>query len=110
MSPEGSEIRCSARRDGDDALITISDNGPGLPPERQADPFGRFGYSSAAGSGDGRGSGLGLAYVAAVARKHKGMAAYSANPAGGAVFSIRLPLEHYPDLPPAQEDEEEERA
>jgi signal transduction histidine kinase len=89
-SPGGGIIRCSLAREGDVALACVSDDGPGLPPERHADPFGRFGYSGTA-SGAG-GSGLGLAFVAAAARQCGGEALYAQGRSGGAHFTLRLPV------------------
>ncbi|MGE4411242.1 MAG: CHASE2 domain-containing protein [Sphingobium sp.] len=99
-SPEGGTVECGAMRDEEDVIIWVADEGPGLPPEREEDPFGRFGYS---GQPDGeRGSGLGLAYVEAVARRHGGKADYRAGPKGGACFSLRLPLAPGEDINPGQ--------
>ena len=89
-SPKGGVIRCAVAREGEFALASVSDDGPGLPPARKADPFARFGYSRAA-SGV-RGSGLGLAFVAAAARQCGGEALYAATESGGAHFTLRLPI------------------
>ncbi|MGE4429327.1 MAG: sensor histidine kinase [Sphingobium sp.] len=89
VSPEGSVISCGVRQEGDEVIAHVADHGPGLPPERRDAPFARFGYSGAAGEG---GSGLGLSYVATVAERHGGSAHYADGPAGGACFSLRLPL------------------
>lgn len=89
-SPRGGVIRCAVVREGAFALASVSDDGPGLPPERRADPFARFGYSMAA-SGV-RGSGLGLAFVAAAARQCGGEALYAETESGGAHFTLRLPV------------------
>lgn len=88
-SPEGGVICCGVRREGDQVIAHVADQGLGLPPERRDDPFTRFGYSRAASQG---GSGLGLAYVATVAQRHGGSAHYADRPGGGACFSLRLPL------------------
>jgi len=88
-SPAGGTIRFGVRREGDAIIASVADQGPGLPEERRADPFARFGYSSTGGKG---GSGLGLAYVASVAERHQGSAYYEDAPGGGACFSLSLPL------------------
>lgn len=89
-SPDGGTVRCRVARADDRVLASVEDEGAGLPPERRADPFARFGYSSA--GGDDLGSGLGLAYVAAVARFHRGEARYADKEGGGARFTLALPL------------------
>lgn len=71
------------------AQICVADNGPGLPPDRMAGPFARFGSRSNA---DGPSAGLGLAFVKHVVDAHHGQIAVQENPDGGTVFEIRLPL------------------
>lgn len=89
-SPEGGRIDCGAAREDGHIVAWVTDEGPGLPPERQADPFARFGYSG--GPEGERGSGLGLAYVQAVAQRHGGTATYRPGQGGGAHFQLRLPF------------------
>ncbi len=89
-SPKNGTIRCAVVRDGDHVLASVSDEGPGLPPARRADPFARFGYTRLATGA--RGSGLGLAYVAAVARQSGGDVSYAEGASGGAHFTMRLPI------------------
>jgi two-component system sensor histidine kinase ChvG len=93
FSPRGSAVRIElARRDGG-ALATISDEGPGIPPESQDLIFSRF-YSYRPGRTareDGH-SGLGLALVKAIVEGYGGTVRASNRPEGGACFSLRLPL------------------
>ncbi len=71
------------------AIITISDNGPGLPPERAKNIFARFGDR---GDTSTDGSGLGLAFVAAVVQRHGGAIVCDTIEPSGTCFTIRLPL------------------
>ena len=71
------------------AVITISDNGPGLPLERAKNIFARFGDR---GGTSTDGSGLGLAFVAAVVQRHDGEIVCDSNMPCGTCFTIRLPL------------------
>lgn len=73
-----------------EALITVRDNGPGLPPERLRDPFARFGARSGK---DAVSAGLGLAYVKRVVDAHHGAITVRPGAAGGTIFEVRLPLE-----------------
>lgn len=87
------EVSCvlSVERDASKAraVITISDNGPGLPSDRAKDIFARFG-----GRGDAStpGSGLGLAFVQDVIQHHGGTIACVSDPERGTCFTISLPL------------------
>ncbi|MBW5483437.1 ATP-binding protein [Streptomyces bambusae] len=80
----GARIAVTARPDGDDLLLRVADNGPGLP--AGADVF-RRGWS-----GKGEGRGLGLALVRQAAHRHGGSVSATEAPGGGAEFTVRLPL------------------
>lgn len=58
-TPTGGSIEVAARRDPDACIITVRDDGPGLPPEQAASATDRFWRSVE--TGDAPGSGLGLA-------------------------------------------------
>jgi signal transduction histidine kinase len=77
-------VTISTRRDGDRALLTVADEGPGLLPEEAERAFERF-WRGASARGDG--SGLGLAIVRAIAQRHGGRVRVE-----GAAFTIDLPL------------------
>ncbi|WP_457575327.1 two-component system sensor histidine kinase NtrB [Desulfomarina sp.] len=66
--------------------IKISDNGPGIPKDRQEQIFEPF-YTSRTD-----GTGLGLAIVKQTVEIHKGTIAVSKAKGGGALFTIKLPL------------------
>lgn len=72
-----------------EAQISVTDNGPGLPPERMDDPFARFGPRTNA---DEPSAGLGLAFVKRVVDAHHGQIEVRPNPDSGTIFVIRLPL------------------
>jgi two-component system, OmpR family, sensor kinase len=102
-TPEKATVELTARRDGDEALLEVLDDGPGIPPEMEEQVFDRFvrggGPADTAGGG---GSGLGLAIVRAVAESHGGSVSAGKSTYGGARFSVRLPLEQVP-APKAEE-------
>jgi len=89
-TPSGGRVEIDARRDGSDAVITVSDTGPGIPPEEQARIWERL--YRADRSRSERGLGLGLSLVRAIVRAHGGVAAVEGEPGRGARFSVRLPL------------------
>ena len=82
---EEARITVKARADGDDSLIMVQDNGPGVPPSMWPRLFEPFSASS-----NRRGSGLGLAIVADILRAHDGSIRLASS-ATGARFEIRLP-------------------
>ncbi|MFE9765993.1 sensor histidine kinase [Streptomyces sp. NPDC005808] len=78
---------------GGRALLSVDDDGPGIPVEQRARVFERFvrlGDGSRA-RGDG-GVGLGLAMVRGIARRHGGDVTVTESPLGGARFEVQLPL------------------
>ena len=89
FAPTG-EVTVRAEAHGDAAVLTVTDDGPGVAPGDRARVFDAF-YRSAAARADGvRGHGVGLALVARIARAHGGTAAFE-DAAVGARLVIRLP-------------------
>jgi signal transduction histidine kinase len=77
---------------GNDGLLEVDDEGPGVGPADKAVIFDRFVRGRTAGTrGDGAGTGLGLALVAQHAAAHGGNATVLDRPGGGARFRIELP-------------------
>jgi two-component system, OmpR family, sensor kinase len=89
-TPGGTPVTVSVRREGDSAVLEVSDRGPGVSPAMRERVFERFarGGGDAAPSG---GSGLGLAIVRAVAEAHGGSVELDDAESGGARFTVRLP-------------------
>jgi signal transduction histidine kinase len=91
FSPEGSTIavRIAEVQVGAGGIeIAVADEGPGLPPERQQQPFARFGaHSSKAGPSVG----LGLTFVARVVELHGGTIEVNSSEALGTRFRIVIP-------------------
>jgi two-component system sensor histidine kinase KdpD len=95
----GSRIEIAARRDNDRVLVSVADDGPGLPPGREESLFEKFtrGQDESAVAGVG----LGLAIVRAIVEAHHGQIRAENRPEGGARFVISLPAGE----PPAAPDE-----
>jgi signal transduction histidine kinase len=68
-TPPGTHIRASTATQDGTAVLTVEDDGPGIPPELEQRVFERFVRGARDG---GRGSGLGLAIVRAVVEGHGG--------------------------------------
>jgi two-component system NtrC family sensor kinase len=76
------------RRDGDDAVISISDTGPGIPEDIRARIFDPFFTTKEVG----RGSGQGLSIARAVADKHGAQLTFETELGKGTTFHLRLPI------------------
>jgi two-component system, OmpR family, sensor kinase len=92
-TPPESRVVISVRREGESAMLEVSDDGPGIPPEIGDQIFARFVRGDGPGdlSADS-GTGLGLAIVKAVATSHGGTVEAARSPSGGARFRVRVPL------------------
>ncbi|MGA5292147.1 ATP-binding protein [Streptomyces pseudogriseolus] len=85
-------ITVSVRREGDQAVVGVADDGDGVADADRERIFERFVRLDAARSRDEGGAGLGLAIARDVAVRHGGTLTAGAAPAGGALFELRLPL------------------
>jgi signal transduction histidine kinase len=92
-TPSGGAVTLKAEPDGDHVRITVTDTGPGIPPDHLSHVFDRF-YkvdASRAGTHVPSGSGLGLSIVRAIVVRHGGEVFASNRPEGGAAFTFLLP-------------------
>jgi signal transduction histidine kinase len=92
-TPAGSTVTLSVADADAQAVVEVCDDGPGLPEDVGDQLFSRFvrGDGPADLTADS-GTGLGLAIVKAVAGAHGGDVAAGRSPAGGARFTVTLPL------------------
>ena len=72
-------------------VLTVDDDGPGVPPDERQRVFERFVRLDEARARDAGGSGLGLAIVREVVTGHGGTVEAGESPLGGARFVVRLP-------------------
>lgn len=86
-------ITIRTRKEGQHAVMMISDNGPGIDPKVQRHIFEPF-YTTK-GVGMGTGLGLSVSYYI-VTKTHSGTIDVSSSPGKGAVFTIKLPLVRQP--------------
>jgi heavy metal sensor kinase len=92
-SPDRSTISLRVARVGDRALLSIGDNGPGIPPEHRERIFHRFFRIDEARSRDQGGAGLGLAIAKWAVEMHDGTISVFQRLGGGAEFRILLPVD-----------------
>jgi two-component system OmpR family sensor kinase len=96
-TPPDATIELRLSGDGNDAVIEVSDDGPGIPVELREAIFDRFVRGEGpADTAAGGGSGLGLAIVRAVTASHGGSAEAMQSESGGALFRVRIPLDRVP--------------
>ncbi len=93
FSPSGGNVRIRVLREEREAVVTVEDEGPGVPEELRAAIFNRF-HSVRPEEEFGRHSGLGLAIARAIAEGHGGGISVGDRPDGrpGAWFEARIPL------------------
>ncbi|MFD1825361.1 MULTISPECIES: sensor histidine kinase [Mumia] len=91
-TPPEAELRVDVRAEGDEGVLIVSDDGPGLDEESAAHAFERFYRADEARSRQDGGSGLGLAIVSALVAGHGGRVSLDTAPGEGATFTVRIPL------------------
>ncbi|MGN6326950.1 sensor histidine kinase [Pseudolysinimonas sp.] len=90
-TPEGTTVEVSLAVEGEEAVVTIHDDGPGIPEGLQPVLFERFVRGDGSRSRAAGSTGLGLAIVAAVVDGHGGTVEAVSTP-GDTRFTVRLPL------------------
>jgi signal transduction histidine kinase len=93
-TPRGGRIEVSLGLEDGAAILAVTDNGPGIPPEIQEQVFERF-YRSDPARGGG-GTGLGLALVKSIVQFHHGEITLKSAPGQGSTFAVRLPRTEAP--------------
>lgn len=86
-----SMVMVSVRRQGDQAVLEVSDDGAGIPPDQRMVVFERFVRLDSARNKDSGGTGLGLPIAKKIAEHHGGTLAIE-NSEQGARFVLRIPL------------------
>lgn len=92
-SDDGGTIRVKAFRKEGNAVLSVSDDGIGIPAEEQALIFERFYRTDKTRSKKTGGAGIGLAIVSAVVKAHGGTVEVSSGEGRGSTFTVTLPCE-----------------
>jgi CheY-like chemotaxis protein len=88
----GGTISLTVERNGNDAVISVSDTGVGIPPDYLEDVFEMFSQVRVHQARSHGGLGIGLALVRRLAKMHGGsVSAYSGGIGTGSTFTVRLP-------------------
>lgn len=90
-SPEGSEVRVTASEAPKEVIITVHDQGEGIPPEDQAQLFTRFYRLDNAATRKAQGAGLGLYLSKAIIEAHGGRIWVESDGKTGSHFHFSLP-------------------
>ncbi|MEM9733312.1 MAG: sensor histidine kinase [Pseudomonadota bacterium] len=95
VPPKGGTIDVAMARQGHHAIITVTDNGPGIPAANTERIFERFYTDRPEGESFGQNSGLGLSITRQIVEAHGGtISADNREDGQGARFTVRLPLAH----------------
>lgn len=89
----GGTIVVALRRQGDQVVVDVRDDGVGIDPSATGSLFDRFSHGHAhTATGDRRRHGIGLALVREIAQAHGGHIGFSQTPGGGATFTLTIPV------------------
>ncbi|MCD2516028.1 PAS domain-containing protein [Massilia sp. G4R7] len=104
-TPPGGQLVLRTRRDGDEAVISVCDNGQGIDPQVLPYIFDLFTQAERTPDRSQGGLGIGLALVKSLVALHGGrVAATSPGLNQGSEFSIRLPVLQDAPAPAAEQD------
>jgi len=90
-SPDGGTVAVEARRVGDEVVVSVEDQGIGIPPDKIDRIFDRF-FRLENGRAAARGHGLGLYIARGIVERHGGRIWVESRPGEGSRFSFTLPV------------------
>ncbi|GAA1850792.1 sensor histidine kinase [Microbacterium koreense] len=102
-TPPGTTVTLSVRRDDDEAVVRVHDDGPGIAPSVTDELFERFSRADRSRARQTGGTGLGLSIARAIADAHEGRLVVRSEP-GDTTFELRVPAARPAD-PPADESD-----
>ena len=91
FSPAASTIRVTVKREGQNVVFAVTDQGRGVPPDKLSAIFERFQQVDASDSRDKGGSGLGLAICRSIVRQHGGDIHVESELGRGSTFTVTIP-------------------
>ncbi|WP_164234536.1 sensor histidine kinase [Microbacterium hydrocarbonoxydans] len=90
-TPAGTSITLRVSREGDEAVLRVHDDGPGIDPGVREELFARFARGDSSRTRQTGGTGLGLAIAKAIVEGHGGHITVASEP-GDTTFTVRIPL------------------
>ncbi|PRB13881.1 cell wall metabolism sensor histidine kinase WalK [Microbacterium sp. MYb62] len=89
-TPAGTTITLSVAQEGDEAVLRVHDDGPGIDPAIRDELFARFARGDTSRARQTGGTGLGLAIAKAIVEGHRGFLTVASEP-GDTTFTVRIP-------------------
>ncbi|MFS0869250.1 sensor histidine kinase [Paenibacillus xylanilyticus] len=96
FTPQGGEIRIHLTKRSGEAVVQITDSGPGIGLQDRLRIFERFYKADTSRSRTEEGSGLGLSIVHKIVEMHAGSVSVTSEQGKGATFTVHLPLQPEP--------------
>lgn len=90
-TPDGTSVVAALERKDDELVLSVTDDGPGIPDEQVGSLFERFARGDSSRSRLAGSTGLGLAIVKGVVEAHHGSVGVESEP-GSTVFTVELPV------------------
>jgi signal transduction histidine kinase len=95
-APDSGQVILDATVEGNEVIVSVQDNGPGIPKKEQLRLYEKFYRVQQRGTEVIKGSGLGLALVKSIAERHGGRAWCESTVGQGSTFYISLPIDKRP--------------
>jgi len=89
-TPPGTSVRVAVHPDGDEVVVVVADDGPGMSPDLVRTAFERFTRGDSSRTRESGGAGLGLSLVQAITTAHGGRVSVTSEPRATR-FEVRLP-------------------
>ncbi|MDA3889941.1 MAG: PAS domain S-box protein, partial [Allgaiera sp.] len=100
FSPEGGQVVTEVRRSGTMLIVSVTDQGRGIPPEFRERIFTPFSQASESSTRDREGTGLGLIISKEIIEQMGGEIGYDSVVGVRTTFWLKLPLEHAGEVAP----------
>ncbi len=90
-SPKETEVMAALSTSGGQAVLQVTDNGPGIDDKEKDKVFEKFYRLGNEATKRAKGTGLGLYLTRKILRRHRGSIRILNNPGGGSIFAVQLP-------------------